>query len=438
MRGWLQRSRVRAAARNYQRIARNPFLSELAGAALLARYLLWRGSGAERIRPLLVAGRRLRTRPLRAVTRRLMQPWLRPESLEQVRSQRVGWDYYTGGFGGLGAPGLASSLVLKAPGPNGEKGVLYSSFEYNWMRLIANYDARRFFKDYFLVGASSWSPPDYAAFASLSGLSSDPVFIGISNPVDVEHYRLFEPHVRAVPLLASDWINPDRFSPKPIREREIDILMVANWLRFKRHWLLFEALKRMDRRLRIVLIGRNGDGRTEREIRAELAAFGVRQEVELITDISIDEVFSHQCNAKVGAIFSRREGSCVAVAECLFADTPVAMMRDAHVGSKAYINEETGCITSRGRIAADLSRLLERPAPLAPRAWAVEHITCHRASRVLNEQLRAYSHSKGLPWTTDIASLEWHSAPRYADPASDERMKAAVEQLRTEYGIRLI
>ena len=437
-RGWIKAWRIRAAARGYKRFARNPLLSEVVGAALLVRYVIPTGTATSRLSYVLVAARRLTTRPLRAMARRLLQPWLTPERLDLVRREHVGWTYYTEGFGGLSSHGLSSTLVLKAPRPNGEKGVLYSSFEYNWMRLVANYDARRVLEDYFLVGASSWSPPDYAAFANLSALSPDPVFVGISNPVDIEHYRLFAPHVRAVPLLASDWIKPDHFAPKPHDEREIDILMVANWLRFKRHWLLFEALARMDRRLRVVLIGRNGEGRTERDIRDEIRAFGVRQDVELITDVSIDTVFEHQCNAKVAAVFSRREGSCVAVAECLFADTPVAVMRDAHIGSKAYINPTTGCITARRRIARDLCRLLERPESIAPRQWAIEHITCDRSSAILNEQLRGYSLGAGLPWTIDITPLQWHSSPHYADAEDDERMKSAVDQLRNEYGVPLI
>ena len=433
-----QAMRARAAARSYQQLARSDLLSEIVGSALLLRSRMpGRGDDA-RLTDLLVAGRRLRSRPLRSAARRFLEPWLESQRVEIFRARQLGWNYYRNDFGGLSSPGLTCSLVLKAPGPNGEKGVLYSSFEYNWMRLVANYDAKRFFKDYFLVGASSWSPPDYAAFGSLAGLSPDPVFIGISNTADIEHYRLFEPYVRAVPLLASDWIMPEHFAPKPVADRTIDILMVANWLRFKRHWLLFEALRHMDRRLRVVLIGRNGEGRTERSIREELRAFGVKQDVELITDVGIDEVYAHQCNAKVAAIFSRREGSCVAVAECLFADTPVAMMRDAHVGSKAYINDATGVITARGRIDRDLSRLLERPAGLTPRRWALEHITCYESSRRLNEQLREYSRGAGLPWTNDIAPLQWKSIPRYARIEDERRLESAVRQLRTEYGIPLV
>ncbi len=391
----LEALRIRMAARSYKRLAWNAAISELFGVAQLLAYIIRRGQTKRRLEHLLTAARRLHTKPLRAITRAFLAPWLTPERSNVFRREEVGWSYYRSDFGGLEFEGLASSLLLKAPGANGERGVLYVSFEYNWMRLVANYDARRFFQEYILVGASSWSPPDYASFANLSGLSSDPMFIGISNVVDVQTYRMFEPHIRALPLLASDWIKPENFSPRPYRDREIDIIMVANWLQFKRHWLLFQALRDMDPKLRVLLIGRNGDGRTEREIRAEARAFGVKQDLELVTDVPIADVIAHQCNAKVSALFSGREGSCVAVTECFFADTPVVMMHDAHVGSKAYINARTGMLASPHTAASALTRMLERPEELAPRAWAIENISCYRSSEKLNAILRDYCRQLG-------------------------------------------
>ena len=67
----------------------------------------------------------------------------------------------------------------------------------------------------------------------------------------------------------------------------------------------------------------------------------------------------YQCNARTSIILSKREGSCVATAECLFANTPMGLLRDAHVGSKAYINERTGVLFSERTLARDLSAFLE-------------------------------------------------------------------------------
>jgi glycosyltransferase involved in cell wall biosynthesis len=305
------------------------------------------------------------------------------------------------------------------------------------MRLVANHDATKFFEKYLLVGASSWSPPDYAAFANLAGLSKDSVFMGISNTADLLNYRLFEPVIRAVPLMACDWINPDLYAPRPQRDREIDILMVANWLPFKRHWLLFEALRRMDPKLRVVLIGRNGAGRTEADIRREARSFGVRQDLELLTNISVDEVTAYQCNSRVATVLSDREGSCVAVTECMFANTPVAMMQDAHVGSKAHINSQTGVLMRRGQIHSALDALLERADSLRPREWAMANISCRTSSSLLNDLLRAYCLSARQPWTRDILPLQWRYVPAYLSQADEQAMQGGITRLRAEHGIAL-
>jgi hypothetical protein len=64
--------------------------------------------------------------------------------------------------------------------------------------------------------------------------------------------------------------------------------MVANFSLFKRHWLLFRALRRMRRDLRVTLIGIPLPGRGERELRAEARAFGVAQDLEILTNANIE------------------------------------------------------------------------------------------------------------------------------------------------------
>jgi len=76
----------------------------------------------------------------------------------------------------------------------------------------------------------------------------------------------------------------------------------------------------MRRGIRVVLIGQDADGRTVDDVFREAKAFGVADRIQMIQDASIDEVTKHQCNSKTSIILSAREGSCVVVAESLFAD----------------------------------------------------------------------------------------------------------------------
>jgi len=344
---------------------------------------------------------------------------------------------YLGDFADVRDPTLTTSVVLKIPGPDGEKGVLYSSFEYNWLRIARAPGARQLLSDYYLVGASSWSPPDYASFAHLAGLSDDPVFVGISNHADLSAYRLMAPVIEPSPLMACDWVNPDHYAPKARDDRQIDILMVANWLPFKRHWLLFEALRKLPRHLTVVLVGRNGEGRTERDIRREAKAFGVPQDLQLHTDIGIQEVSRLQEDARISLLFSAREGSCVAPVECFFANTPVGMMADGHVGSKAYINASTGVLLRRNRLDRQIAAFLERAVEYSPREWAEAHVSCLQSTRRLNDQLATHARSRGRPWTHDIAPLCWRYVPQLVHPEDEARLAPVALTFPERYGLSL-
>jgi glycosyltransferase involved in cell wall biosynthesis len=427
---------VRARARVDRRLAENRLASEAVGVALMLRSQLGPGSLQTRLASLATACRRISTPPLRWALRRLVQREIRGDRAAMWRDARVGWGRYYADFD-IAQPELTTSLLLKEPGPSGEKGVLYVAFEYNWMRLLAHYDARALLSEYFLIGATSWSPTDFASFASFAGLSADPLWPGISNYADIAAYEMFQPVVRPLPLLASDWVNPEFYRPKPHHERDVDILMVANFSRFKRHWLLFKALREMPRSLRVTLVGIPAPGRSADDIREEARAFGVRQDLEILSNVNIDVVTDYQCRAKVAALFSKREGSCVATAEAMFADTPVAMMRDAHVGSKAYINSQTGVLLSESTVARGLAEFLEASSSFTPRSWAMQHITCQRSSARLNSILADYSTEAGLPWTRDITPLCWRYVPTYLDPDDEERMSDGVARLRADHGVVL-
>jgi glycosyltransferase involved in cell wall biosynthesis len=410
---------------------------------LLAHFYVLQGtltwsSKAHRLAALLKACRLTRMRASRRLLRRQLAPFLTGPQRDVSRRERVGWQRYYGSFGRIATrKALATSLVLKAPGPGGEKGVLYSSFEYNWMRLVAHYDAAAVLRDYYLVGATSGARNDYASMTAFAGLSPDPLFICVSNLADLQPLRILRPVVEPLPIMAGDWINPDHFTPKAHRDRTIDILMVAAWSKLKRHWLLFEALRDMPRTLRVVLVGRNDTGRTEREIRDEARAFGARQDIELHTNLEIDEVYALQCDARISAIFTKREGSCVAVPESLFAGSPVAMMQEAYIGSKAYINKRTGVLVQRQGLARRLQQFLEESEHYRPRQWAIENISCTRTSERLNDALRTWSLQQGYPWAMDIAPLCWRYVPSYVRSADKLRLAPAVEELASKHGVVL-
>ena len=428
--------RTRVAARWHGRLRE---IKALATAESWGR-LLYAASGfsseERRVAQALVACRRASGPAAQAALRRIVAPYFGGAKADFCRSRKIGWERYYSDFD-LQSPELTSSLLLKAPGQNGEKGVLYIAFEYNLMRLVAHTDARRVLQDYLVICASSWSPTDFAMMANVAGLNDDPLFVGISNEADIEAYDIASPVVRPLPLLASDWIDPQFYTPKPHSDRTVDFLMVANFSRFKRHWLLFKALPRMSPDIRVAILGMATPDRTADTLREEARAFGVKQDLEIKTNVSIEEVAAYQANSRVSLYFSRREGSCVATAESLFADSPVAMMRDAHIGSKSYINADTGALLDYRDLPQQLEGLLERSGNFRARAWADANITAHRSSDRLNQIFKDHAAKTGRPWTQDLAPMCWRYVPTYLKPEDRARLRPAVDDLAQRHGVKL-
>ncbi len=382
---------------------------------------------------LLTLAQAYRRWPLRWLERRL-SPWLTPQRGVIWREHKIGWNRYRNR---IKDRSLIKSIVLKAPCLNGEKGVLYVAFEYNWLRLLEHHNLSSLMRDYLLVCASTCSPPDFAAHWALAHVGPDPIFMQISNPSDMNLYSRFSHNIRAIPIMASDWMNPNFYHPIPHEQREIDLLMVAGWGRVKRHWLLFEALPKMRRGLRVVLIGQDMDGRTADDVYCEARLFGVADRIEIVRDASIGEVAEYQCNSKASVILSAREGSCVVVSESLFADAPVALLHDAHVGALSYINDQTGILLHRRTLAAQLEALIDHSSRYTPRRWAEANIACVRTTGRLNRILQDYSSGAGMPWTHDIAPMCRHPNPMYVNQLDGAGLARVYSDLLTKYGIAI-
>ena len=333
-------------------------------------------------------------------------------------------------------PALTRSIILKSPGGNGEKGVLLMYFEYNWARLLLGVPDEEFRwieEHYDLVLATSWSPTDYATLALALSKLRGTVFVQSCNYEEMAKIERFHPRLKCLPNLPCDWINPDLYHPKPFAERTTDIVMVANWGEFKRHWDLFRALAKLPPDLKVLLIGQKEGGRTKELIRRLAAQFGARQELEIHQSIPISEVAAHQCQAKVSVIMSRREGCCVAAVESLFAGCALAMRSDAHVGPLAYINEQTGARLRPGHIADDLRSLLARSGALHPREWAVANLACQVSHAKVNAMLRHEAIRVGKSWTRDIALPQWRPYPTFVKREQQDAMRQDYELLHQKW-----
>lgn len=333
-------------------------------------------------------------------------------------------------------PLLDRSIILKAPRDGGEKGVLLMTFEYNWARLLLGLSEEEFrwVDEHFdLVLSTSWSPTDYAVLALALSKVKGTVFVQSCNYTEIETIERFNPRLKCLSTLPCDWINPSLYQPRSPAERTTDIVMVANWGEFKRHWDLFRALAHMPASLKVVLIGQKEGGRTIETLRALARDFGVPQQLEFIESVPIEEVARQQCQAKVSLIMTRREGCCVAAVESLFAGCALAMRDDAHVGPLAYINERTGRRLRPFHLADDLMELIRAAGRLEPRNWAVEHVAGAVSRKKLDQLLEHHARSIGQPWTAGVVQPQWRPHPTFANEADREAMRSVYETLTTRF-----
>jgi glycosyltransferase involved in cell wall biosynthesis len=331
---------------------------------------------------------------------------------------------------------LWKAIVLKPYVSAREKGVVFISFDTRMAQLAKSKDLKAFAERYTLVLSPQWSPPHSIATYLFPLLYPDDIFCLISNERDMVYFPRISKRYRMIPLYASSWVDARKYTPVERAEKDIDIFMLANFAKYKRHHALFAALRDVPKKYRIVLVGQRDGGRTRETILEEARAFGVEDRFEIRENVSEQELHDTFVRAKTSLILSRREGSCVAVVESMFANTPVAVYEDAEVGSRAFVNAQTGKLLRREGVGAQLAAFVEESAQYEPRKWVMENgVDCIASSAVLNEALKTAALGNGAEWTEDIATLRWRPDPRYYFPEDLERLRPSYEDLEKRCGI---
>ena len=322
-----------------------------------------------------------------------LRKWIEePDQARVWRDRRIGWSRYEVD---VVERTMKKSLIARLPGA-GNKGVLMVWFEYDLLSLLACPRLESILERYQVAFFSSWSPPFFPALWAFPHRYRKEFVSGISYERDRQSIPSAGFQTEILPLYMSNWQEPGDFRPRPRDRRDVDIVMVANWAKFKRHWVLFEALRQLDRpELRVVLIGQPESGRGVEEVRAEADSFGVVDQIEFLNRLPVKEVWAWLERARISMITSRREGSCVVVAESLMADTPVALLENAEIGSASFLNEQTGVFLREGSdLGAQLGAFLDRSDEMEARTWAMNNISRQDALRTLQD---SFSQWQGIP-----------------------------------------
>lgn len=332
---------------------------------------------------------------------------------------------------------VPKGILLKPWVSPHEKGVLHVAFEDQWLKLLRSGPAKELAAKYDLILGPSWSPPPEPALMLAIKLWPGRLYSLLSNHADAERMRALSRTLTPISLLASSWVNPAAFEPYLNQPRDLDIVMLANFAPFKRHWLLFDALRSLPASYRVLLMGVAHGGQTEQHLRDDAARFGVADRFEVLQKPTREQVAQNLARARVSLILSAREGSCVAVAESLFANTPVGLVQGANIGSRVFINSLTGRFLREHCLADDLRRFVDASDNFRPRGWAMSRITYRHSTAQLNHTLRESATQDGQQWTREIEPLLKDTLLTYANPESAPAMQPHIDAFEREFGLRL-
>jgi len=364
-----------------------------------------------------------------------IESWIRAQLTRRAPAflQALGDFVQRYGSGGSLAPHLQDPLrmlgsrivILKKAQPR-EKGVVLLGYSYVFPLFARMFDVGSVADRYHIVLEPSWC--GLCALEVLSFTQYDfPVFVECWEPKDAKFLAGIDSNLIPVPLADNWWVDHRVFKPDPAARKDIDVIMVAAWARFKRHRQFFKALrelKRHGKRLRVALVGYAVD-RSKTDILMEADAFGIRDWLELHEDLSPTDVVRLLNRSKVHVLWSRNEGANRAHVEAMFVGVPSIVHDGFNFGYRQpHVNAQTGAYATEAELPDVLVRMIEKYEDFSPREWVLENMSCQRATSILGASLREHSIANGEKWSETLAvKTVLLGTQRYWDPDDADRFR---------------
>jgi len=318
-------------------------------------------------------------------------------------------------------------LPLKAYNPNtGEKGVLILTYNYLFQAFHALFRSAELSRFYWMVLEPSYyrfEDPGYSLFREWQ------VLLQAGNPVTIEAFQALGSPFHFVPLTSSDWTDSDLFRPLPDQNKIYDLIYVANWAKYKQHELLFRALTKIRRPLRVALVGFSWE-RTRQQIESLIQSYGLTGRFDIVENVPPAEVNRLLNQSRVNLLLSRLEAGNRALYEAMFADLPSVAYRHCEGLNCASINEQTGILADERDLSEAILAALDRLDTFSPRAWALENTGYLRSTRIMNERLREISLQQAEPWETSIVAKVNRPEFKYKNPEDATRLTPVLDHLR--------
>jgi glycosyltransferase involved in cell wall biosynthesis len=281
------------------------------------------------------------------------------------------------------------ALILKTPSEN-EKGVLYLFYSYLYPLLLRTFDARKITQKYRLVLEPSWSGFCDLSILCTSQLQQD-IVVGYGEPRDASFLNSVCKNLIPGNFTGNTWIDVETFKPIQGTNKDIDVIVVASWAWYKRHWAIFEALKTLRKRghkLKVALVGYPVD-MTMSELQDLASSYGILDQIEFYERVSTQEVNQLLNRSKVNLLWSRREGTPRTIPEGMAAGVPAIIRKGFNYGAAYnHINDQTGIYSDEKSLPNDILRIIAEAEHFNPRPWIIKHMTPETSTQNLNDALK--------------------------------------------------
>jgi glycosyltransferase involved in cell wall biosynthesis len=299
-------------------------------------------------------------------------------------------------------------LVLKAPrfvaGHLVEKGALLLTHTNQFSPFLSCLDVAAILQHYVLVLEPAWAIYARANILAFACFADHPIIVMAPEKRDYQFLSRLRTNLIPVRFGWGDWINPEIFSPLAGQEKRFDAVMVAREATYKRHHVLFRALRRLkDPSLRVALVGHSSPT-SPKELQTLIDMYRVGQNVHLFGKVSQQEVNVILNQSKVNILLSLWEGGNRSLFEGLFADVPALALQQNIGLCKEYFTPQTGKLIEEKELGSALLYFREHWMDFNPRSWALTHIAPEVTTAKLNALLKTLALQRGEEWTRDIVA----------------------------------
>lgn len=327
---------------------------------------------------------------------------------------------------------LDGIVTIIAPSTKDSKGVLTIAYSYYFPLFLNYFDICEVEKHYHIVLEPSWNGLCDATILPFTRLNNE-VFVMAYEDRDYQYIEALSSNLVPLKLSANWWISPEQFKQGlPIADRNIDIIMVAAWAKFKRHDRFFDAirtLKIQGEPINVTLVGYPNDLNMN-DIKQLAADYDISDQITFYEWISPEAVSDLLGRAKINIIWSRFEGLNRAIIEGMFCDTPCILRKGFNFGMEyPYINSQTGVYATEKGLAPLISYMLQNPQDYSPRTYVLEKHNCYVATTILADYIKKYDPS--FDENSIVPKLSGLNGMEYLTDADARKFKSDYDLLKS-------